>query len=88
MMTMNSTGIQADVSAMDDTMMSAAGGAGNHRATALLLGLGLRSFSMSPSAVPRVKNAIRELELDHCIGVARAALGQTDVDGVRALLGR
>ena len=38
--------------------------AGNPRLTPLLLGLGLRRFSMNASAVPRVKQAVRAVEID------------------------
>jgi phosphotransferase system enzyme I (PtsI) len=40
--------------------------AANPRLTPLLLGLGLRSFSMNASAVPKVKQAVRAVEIDAC----------------------
>ena len=46
--------------------------AANPRLTPLLLGLGLRSFSMNASAVPRVKQAVR-VGRDRCLRALRAA---------------
>ena len=40
--------------------------AANPRLTPLLLGLGLRSFSMNASAVPRVKQVVRGVDIDTC----------------------
>jgi phosphoenolpyruvate-protein phosphotransferase len=44
--------------------------AGNARFTPLLLGLGLRSFSMAASAVPLVKQAVRGTATEDCIRLA------------------
>jgi len=52
--------------------------AGNPRFTSLLLGLGLRSFSMNASAVPRVKQMVRGLSGDDCTRFARRVMEQTD----------
>lgn len=52
--------------------------AGNPRFTSLLLGLGLRSFSMNASAVPRVKQVVRGLSGDDCTRFARRVMEQTD----------
>lgn len=49
--------------------------AGQPEYTMLLLGLGLRSFSMTPPAVPEVKRLIRGVSLDQCRRVARKAAG-------------
>jgi phosphotransferase system enzyme I (PtsI) len=43
--------------------------------TMLLLGLGLRHLSVTPSAVPEVKRVIRGVTLDQCRSVAEKALG-------------
>lgn len=47
--------------------------AGQPEFTMLLLGLGLRSFSMTPPAVPEVKRLIRGVSIDQCRRVARKA---------------
>ena len=52
--------------------------AANPRLTPLLLGLGLRSFSMTASAVPRVKQAVRTVEIDACARFARRVMEQSD----------
>jgi phosphotransferase system enzyme I (PtsI) len=52
--------------------------AGNPRLTPLLLGLGLRSLSMSAASVPRVKQAVRAVEIDACIRLARRVMEQAD----------
>jgi phosphoenolpyruvate-protein phosphotransferase (PTS system enzyme I) len=43
---------------------------GNPLYTMLLLGLGLRSFSVTPSAVPEVKRMCRSVSIEHCQRVA------------------
>ena len=48
--------------------------AANPQWTPLLLGLGLRQFSMYPGAIPEVKAAIRESKLDDAKMLALAAL--------------
>ena len=52
--------------------------AGNPRVAPLLLGLGLRSFSMNATAVPRVKQAVRTLGLDECRRFARRVSEESD----------
>jgi phosphoenolpyruvate-protein phosphotransferase len=52
--------------------------AGNPRLTPLLLGLGLRSFSMNAAAVPRVKQVVRAVEIDACTRLARRVMEQSD----------
>jgi phosphotransferase system enzyme I (PtsI) len=52
--------------------------AANPQLTPLLLGLGLRSFSMTASAIPRVKQAIRSVEIDACARFARQVMDQSD----------
>jgi phosphoenolpyruvate-protein kinase (PTS system EI component) len=44
----------------------------------LLLGMGLRSFSMNAAAVPRVKQAVRSVEIDACARFARRVMEQSD----------
>ncbi len=60
--------------------------AGNPLVMPLLLGLGLRSFSMNASAVPRVKQAVRALNLDECRRFARRVSEQTDPESVARLV--
>jgi phosphotransferase system enzyme I (PtsI) len=52
--------------------------AGNPRLTPLLLGLGLRSFSMNAAAVPRVKHAVRSVDIEACTRLARRVMEQAD----------
>ncbi|HTI84735.1 MAG TPA: phosphoenolpyruvate--protein phosphotransferase [Acetobacteraceae bacterium] len=60
--------------------------AANPRMTPLLLGLGLRSFSMAASAVPRVKQMVRSVEIDACARLARRVMEQSDTDKIEELL--
>ncbi len=60
--------------------------AGNPRLTRLLLGMGLRSFSMNASAVPRVKQAIRAAKIDDCARFARRVLDESDPQRIQALI--
>jgi phosphoenolpyruvate-protein phosphotransferase len=52
--------------------------AANPKLTRLLVGLGLRSFSMNASAVPRVKQAVRGTTIDDCARFARRVMEQSD----------
>ena len=60
--------------------------AANPRLTPLLLGLGLRSFSMNASAVPRVKQAVRAANIDDCARFARRVMEQSDPERIRAMV--
>ena len=60
--------------------------AANPLLTPLLLGMGLRSFSMSASSVPRVKQAVRGVEIDACVRLARAVMDQSDTGRIQELL--
>lgn len=60
--------------------------AGDPRATALLLGLGLREFSIAPSRLPRIKSEIRSIDLPQAIAFAQEVLKLTDEAAIRALL--
>jgi len=60
--------------------------AANPKLTPLLLGLGLRSFSMNASALPRVKQAVRGVEIDACARFARRVMEQSDPDRIRELV--
>ncbi len=60
--------------------------AANPRLTPLLLGLGLRSFSMNASAVPRVKQAVRAANTDDCVRFARRVMEQSDPERIKAMV--
>jgi phosphocarrier protein FPr len=60
--------------------------AADERATALLVGLGVRELSVTPRAVPGVKQAVRDLDLREAVVTARRALDAEDADTVHALL--
>ncbi len=48
--------------------------AGEPEYTMLLLGLGLRTFSITPPAIPEVKKIIRSVTIDQCKRVAKKAI--------------
>ena len=52
----------------------------------LLVGMGFRSFSMSPAAIPVVKRALRSFDSQKAAQVARQALGAGSAEAVRSLL--
>ena len=60
--------------------------AGDRRAAALLLGLGLRELSMSPPRLPGVKSEIRQLSMMQARDFAEQIMGKTDEDAIRALI--
>jgi phosphotransferase system enzyme I (PtsI) len=60
--------------------------AGNPKLTPLLLGLGIRSFSMNASAVPRVKQAVRAVSIDDCARFARRVMEQSDPVRIQELV--
>jgi phosphoenolpyruvate-protein phosphotransferase len=60
--------------------------AANPRLTPLLLGLGVRSLSMSAAAVPRVKQVVRSVEIDACTRLARRVMEEADAAQIAALV--
>ncbi len=60
--------------------------AGDRRATALLLGLGLRELSMSPLRLPAVKQEITQLTLQQAVDFAETIMGKTDEGEIRDLM--
>ena len=60
--------------------------AANPAMTPLLLGLGLRCFSMSASAVPRVKQAVRSTTIDDCQRLTWQVMKQSDPGRTRELI--
>jgi phosphotransferase system enzyme I (PtsI) len=59
---------------------------GNPKLVPLLLGLGLRSFSMNAASVPRVKQAVRAANLSECVRFARTVMEQSDPERIRELV--
>ena len=60
--------------------------ASDELAIPVLVGLGVRELSVSPYAVPRVKAAVRELDIERCRVVAQQALSLGGPDDVRKLV--
>ncbi|ACI51659.1 phosphoenolpyruvate-protein phosphotransferase [Gluconacetobacter diazotrophicus PA1 5] len=60
--------------------------AGDPRVVPLLVGLGLRSFSMTASAVPRVKRRVRALSFEDCRRLAHRVMESPDVAEVLSLI--
>ena len=60
--------------------------AGDPRAVPLLLGLGLREFSMAPTRLPSVKQEICALAIPQAVDLAESIMGKSDEDEIRALL--
>ena len=58
--------------------------AGEPLATAILLGLGLDEFSMSPASIPVIKQLIRQLSLSDCQSMANKALMLSTAGEVQA----
>jgi phosphotransferase system enzyme I (PtsI) len=59
---------------------------GNPRLVPLLLGLGIRCLSMNASAIPRVKQAVRALDIGDCARFARRVMEQSDPQRIRELV--
>src|SRR5512136_1376935 len=60
--------------------------AGNPAYTGLLLGLGFRSFSVSPGEILEIKNAIRSTSLEHADRLARKILELGTIQEAKELL--
>jgi phosphotransferase system enzyme I (PtsI) len=60
--------------------------AGDRRATLLLLGLGLREFSMSPPRLPGVKHEITQATLPQSVDFAEKIMSKTDEAEIHALM--
>jgi phosphoenolpyruvate-protein phosphotransferase/dihydroxyacetone kinase phosphotransfer subunit len=75
------------VAAGDHTLVAVCGElAADEQAAALLLGLGVRELSVTPRAIPRVKQAVRAVTLTEARHLAAAALTAESATAVRALL--
>lgn len=74
---------------MNDTPVCLCGEmAGDPEAALVLLGLGLRSFSMSPYHLPLVRRLIKSVELDDAVAIARELLALGSTSEVRRVLRR
>jgi phosphoenolpyruvate-protein phosphotransferase len=60
--------------------------AANPKLTPLLLGLGLRSFSMNAPSIPRVKQALRAVSIDDCARFARRVMEQSDAERIQEMV--
>ncbi|MBN2579963.1 MAG: phosphoenolpyruvate--protein phosphotransferase [Pirellulales bacterium] len=54
--------------------------------TPLLLGLGLRQFSVPPLVIPEIKNIIRHVTLDECRGISERVLGMESAREINSYL--
>ena len=54
--------------------------------TMLLLGMGLRRFSVAPSAIPEIKNVSRNVTLDQCKTVADKVMTMENAREVKSYL--
>jgi phosphoenolpyruvate-protein phosphotransferase (PTS system enzyme I) len=54
--------------------------------TMLLLGMGLRRFSVAPSSIPEIKNVIRHVSLDRCKAVAEKVLSMENAREIKSYL--
>jgi len=62
--------------------------AGDPAMTMVLVGLGLRQFSMMPGHIPLVKKVIQHMEVEHAKRVARQVLALTTAHEIRSRLPR
>jgi phosphotransferase system enzyme I (PtsI) len=73
----------ADAAAAHDRPLSVCGEmAGQPLEAVLLVGLGFRALSMTPSAIPRVKAALRAVRLDEARALATRCLGLATCDEI------
>ena len=62
--------------------------AGDAKLTKLLLGMGLRQFSMHPSHVLSIKQQVLHSQLDELAGQARKILGLTDIEKIELVVNK
>jgi multiphosphoryl transfer protein len=60
--------------------------AADERAAALLVGLGVRELSVTPAAIPPIKQAVRALNSEDAAGLGALALHAESAAAVRELL--
>jgi len=59
---------------------------GNPVYTMLLLGMGLRRFSVAPSAIPEIKNVCRSVTIEQCETVAARAMSMENARDIKVYL--
>lgn len=59
---------------------------GSSTYTMLLLGLGLRQFSLSPAAIPEIKRVCRSVTIAHCEEVAHHAMSMENARDIKSFL--
>jgi len=59
---------------------------GNPTYTMLLLGLGLRQFSLAPSVIPEIKNVCRNVTIRQCEAVAERVMGMENARDIKTYL--
>ena len=59
---------------------------GNPLYTMLLIGMGLRSLSLAPGAIPEVKRIVRTVTISHCESIARRAMELDSAQDITCLL--
>ncbi len=59
---------------------------GNHIYTMLLLGLGLRRFSVTPAAIPDIKNVCRHVTVEQCEAVASRVMAMEYARDIKSYL--
>jgi phosphotransferase system enzyme I (PtsI) len=59
---------------------------GNPSYAMLLLGMGLRQFSVTPSAMPEIKNVCRRVTIEQCQAVARRVMTMENARDIKSYL--
>ncbi len=61
---------------------------GNPTYTMLLLGMGLRQFSVTPSAIPEIKKICRSVTIEQCQSIAERVMGMENARDINSFLKR
>jgi phosphotransferase system enzyme I (PtsI) len=76
-----------EAAAQHNTPISVCGQmSGSSTYTMLLLGMGLRSFSVTPSAIPEIKRICRSVTVEQCRAVAHKALQMDTAINIKTYL--
>ena len=79
-------GLAADAAAKAGRPVGVCGAiAADPLAAPILVGLGARSLSVPPRAIPELKARLRQVDLSQCVDLARRAVAQTSAADVRSL---